>query len=151
MDLLRAVSLGESLALGRNVVVIGGDNVAYDVVRTVVRQIAYDTARAAARLPGTAAVRLVSLETLEEMPADTVEIVEGGEEGIEHLNGWGPVEIVRDDQGTATGVTFRRALRVYDEQRRFAPLYDDADRRTVPCGICRPLSGTLRPRAPGGW
>jgi formate dehydrogenase (NADP+) beta subunit len=133
VDLLRAVSLEEPLALGRHVVVIGGGNVAYDVARTVVRQIAYDTARAAARLPETASVRLVSLETLEEMPADTVEIVEGDEEGIERLNGWGPVEIVRDEQGTVTGVTFRRALRVYDEQRRFAPVYDDEDRRTVPC------------------
>jgi formate dehydrogenase (NADP+) beta subunit len=133
VDLLRAVSLDEPLALGRHVVVIGGGNVAYDVARTVVRQIAYDTARAAARLPETASVRLVSLETLEEMPADTVEIVEGDEEGIERLNGWGPVEIVRDEQGAVTGVTFRRALRVYDEQRRFAPVYDDEDRRTVPC------------------
>jgi formate dehydrogenase (NADP+) beta subunit len=133
VDLLRAVSLDEPLPLGRHVVVIGGGNVAYDVARTVVRQIAYDTARAAARLPETATVRLVSLETLEEMPADTVEIVEGDEEGIERLNGWGPVEIVRDEQGAVTGVTFRRALRVYDEQRRFAPVYDDEDRRTVPC------------------
>jgi formate dehydrogenase (NADP+) beta subunit len=133
VDLLRAVSLDEPLPIGRQVVVIGGGNVAYDVARTVVRQIAYDTARAAARLPETTSVRLVSLETLEEMPADTVEIVEGDEEGIERLNGWGPVEIVRDAHGSVTGVVFRRALRVYDEQRRFAPLYDDEDRRTVPC------------------
>ena len=52
VDLLRAVSLGEPLPLGREVVVIGGGNVAYDVARTVVRQIAYDAARTAARLRG---------------------------------------------------------------------------------------------------
>ena len=97
VDLLRAVALGEPLDLGQEVVVIGGGNVAYDVARTVVRQAAYDTARTAARLPGTHRVRLVSLETLEEMPADTVEIREGDEEGIERLNGWGPVEISRDE------------------------------------------------------
>ncbi len=33
------------------------------------------------------------------MPADTLEILEGDEEGIERLNGWGPVEIVRDAAG----------------------------------------------------
>jgi NADPH-dependent glutamate synthase beta subunit-like oxidoreductase len=133
VDLLRSVALGEPLTLGRDIVVIGGGNVAYDVARTVLRQVAYDTARAAARLARTASVRLVSLETLEEMPADTVEIREGDEEGVERVNGWGPVEIVRDMHGAVTGVRFRRALRVYDEQRRFAPVYDDADTRIVPC------------------
>ncbi|MBM3791991.1 MAG: 4Fe-4S ferredoxin, partial [Acidobacteria bacterium] len=96
VDLLRSVSLGEAIPVGKEIVVIGGGNVAYDVARTVLRQAAYDTARTAARLPGTRRVRLASLETLEEMPADTVEIVEGDEEGIERMNGWGPVEFVRD-------------------------------------------------------
>ena len=133
VDLLRAVALGIPLELGREIVVIGGGNVAYDVARTVLRQIAYDTARTAARLPGTGKVSLVSLETLEEMPADTLEILEGDEEGIERLNGWGPVEIIRQDGGPVTGVLFRRCSRVYDENRRFAPVFDDADRRTVSC------------------
>ena len=133
VDLLRAVALGESLDLGHNVVVIGGGNVAYDVARSVVRQIAYDTARTAARLPGTTRVTLASLEDVEEMPADTVEILEGDEEGIDRLNGWGPIEIVRGDEGQVIGVTFKRCLRVYDEQRRFSPIFDDADLRTVAC------------------
>jgi NADPH-dependent glutamate synthase beta subunit-like oxidoreductase len=131
VDLLRAVSLGEPLALGRNVVVVGGGNVAYDVARTVVRQIAWDAARTAARLPETGRVRLVSLEGLEEMPADTLEILEGDEEGVERLNGWGPVEILRDASGAVTGVTFRRCTRVYDENRRFSPQYDDAQKLTL--------------------
>jgi NADPH-dependent glutamate synthase beta subunit-like oxidoreductase len=133
VDLLRAVALGESLDLGHNVVVVGGGNVAYDVARSVVRQIAYDTARTAARLPSTTRVWLASLEDVEEMPADTIEILEGDEEGIERLNGWGPLEILRSDDGLVSGVTFKRCLRVYDEQRRFAPLFDEADRRTIPC------------------
>lgn len=133
VDLLRAVSVGEKLDIGREVVVIGGGNVAYDVARTVLRQIAYDTARTAARLPGTGAVHLVSLETLEEMPADTVEIVEGDEEGIQRHNGWGPVEIVRDAAGNVTGVTFRQCVRVFDEQRKFNPIYNDAVRQTILC------------------
>jgi NADPH-dependent glutamate synthase beta subunit-like oxidoreductase len=133
VDLLRNVALGQSLDVGRDVVVIGGGNVAYDVARTVLRQIAYDAARTAARLPGTARVHLVSLETLEEMPADTQEIVEGDEEGIGRLNGWGPLEIERDGTGRVSGVRFRRCLRAYDEDRRFSPIFDDADVKTVDC------------------
>ncbi len=133
VDLLRAVSLGTSLEIGQKVVVIGGGNVAYDVARSVLRQIAYDTARTAARLEATSLVHLVSLEGLEEMPADTVEIMEGDEEGIERWNGWGPLGILRDDEGLVTGVEFRRCLRVYDENRRFSPVYDDQDRKVIPC------------------
>jgi len=133
VDMLRAVSVGEPIDLGPDALVIGGGNVAYDVARTVVRQEAYDTARTAARQPGTRRVRLVSLETLEEMPADTVEIVEGDEEGIERLNGWGPVEIQRNADGAVTGVVFRRCLRVYDDARRFTPVFDDSQRQTVAC------------------
>jgi NADPH-dependent glutamate synthase beta subunit-like oxidoreductase len=133
VDLLRAVALGSSLDMGREVVVIGGGNVAYDVARTVLRQIASDTARTAARLPGTARVSLVSLENLEEMPADTVEIIEGDEEGIQRLNGWGPVEIERHPDGSVRAAAFRRCLRVYGDDRRFAPIFDDNNRRIVPC------------------
>jgi NADPH-dependent glutamate synthase beta subunit-like oxidoreductase len=133
VDLLRAVSLGEPIDIGREVVVIGGGNVAYDVARTVVRQIAYDTARTAARLPGISKIWLVSLEGLEEMPADTVEIREGDEEGILRLNGWGPLEIQRRIDGSVSAVLFRKCMRVYDENRRFAPQYDDKLTRPVPC------------------
>lgn len=133
VDLLRAVSVNEPIEVGDNVVVIGGGNVAYDVARTVVRQIAIDTARTAARLKGTTRVQLFSLESAEEMPADTIEIVEGDEEGVERQNGWGPLEIERDGNGKVTGVRFRRCLHVYDQDRKFAPIYDDNDVITVPC------------------
>ncbi len=133
VDLLRDVSLNEPVEVGDEVVVIGGGNVAYDVARSVVRQIAFDTARTAARLAGTTKVHLVSLEHAEEMPADTIEIVEGDEEGIDRSNGWGPTEIVRNENGRVTGVAFRRCLRVYDDERKFSPLYDDDDTRVIPC------------------
>ncbi|OFW17334.1 MAG: hypothetical protein A3F70_14550 [Acidobacteria bacterium RIFCSPLOWO2_12_FULL_67_14] len=133
VDLLRSVALGQPLDIGREVVVVGGGNVAYDVARTVLRQIAYDTARTAARLPGTSRVQLVSLESLEDMPADTLEILEGDEEGIVRQNGWGPVGVDRNGQGAVTGMTFRRCVRVWDDARRFAPVFDDTTRQTVPC------------------
>lgn len=143
VDVLRAVALGESLDLGHEVVVIGGGNVAYDVARTVVRQAAYDAARTAARLPGTRRVRLASLETLEEMPADTVEILEGDEEGIERMNGWGPIEILRDSAGTVTGVRFRRCLRVYDDARHFAPVFDAGQETVVECDTVLIAAGQM--------
>lgn len=133
VDLLRAVSLGETVEVGKNIVVIGGGSVAYDVARTVVRQTAYDTARTAARLAETSHVILISLESAEEMPADTFEIVEGDEEGVERHNGWGPTEILRDENGNVTGVQFRRCLRVYDEDRKFSPLYDNEDTKVIDC------------------
>ena len=133
VDLLRAVALGEEINVGRRIVVVGGGNVAYDVARTVLRQIAYDAARTAIRLSGTGSVTLASLETLEEMPADTLEILEGDEEGVTRLNGWGPTAIHRDSNGSVTGIEFRRCLRVYDESRRFSPVFDENDRRLVPC------------------
>lgn len=133
VDLLRAVALDLPLDLGREVVVIGGGNVAYDVARTVLRQIALDTARTAARQAGVGMVHLVSLETLEEMPADTIEILEGDEEGIHRHNGWGPVEILRDQAGLPCGVRFKKCLRVYDQHRRFNPVFDESIQITIPC------------------
>jgi ferredoxin len=88
-------------------------------------------------------VRLVSLETLEEMPADTVEIAEGDEEGIERMNGWGPVDVQRDASGAVSGVLLRRCLRVYDDARRFAPEFDDADRRVVACDTVLLAAGQM--------
>lgn len=133
VDLLRAVAIGQPFPVGQRVVVIGGGNVAYDVARTVLRQIAWDTARTAMRVSVGGNVKIVSLETLEEMPADTQEILEGDEEGIERLGGWGPVEIKRDGSGHVQAIVLRRCVRVYDENRRFAPVFDDAERITVPC------------------
>ncbi len=133
VDFLRAVALGEELPLGSDVVVIGGGNVAYDVARTVVRQAAYDAARTAARLPGTRRVRLASLETLEEMPADTLEIVEGDVEGIERVSGWGPVAIQRGNHGEVVGLEIKRCLRVYDDERRFSPQFEETNRQVIEC------------------
>ena len=102
VDFLRDVSLGKEVSLGQRVIVIGGGNVAYDVARTVLRQEEYDVSRTAARMSGVRQVNLVCLESLEEMPADTVEILEGQEEGIFRHNSWGPREILVDERNTGT-------------------------------------------------
>jgi len=129
VDFLRDVSLGKEVSIGQRVIVIGGGNVAYDVARTVLRQEEYDVSRTAARMAGVRQVNLVCLESLEEMPADTVEILEGAEEGVTRHNSWGPKEVLFDErngQKFVRGVKFVRCARVYDENRRFAPKFDEA-------------------------
>jgi len=129
VDFLRDAALGKEVELGQRVIVVGGGNVAYDVARTVLRQEEYDVSRTAARMRGVREVHLACLESLEEMPADTVEILEGTEEGITRHNSWGPTEIlVREQNGQrfVRGVRFIRCLSVYDEAKRFAPKFDDS-------------------------
>ena len=124
VEFLRDVALGQQTELGDKVIVIGGGNVAYDVARTLVRQTEYDVSRTALRQKGVKEVHLVCLESLEEMPADTIEIEEGEEEGIIRYNSWGPKEILVDENGDACGVRFIRCLSVFDENKKFAPKFD---------------------------
>jgi NADPH-dependent glutamate synthase beta subunit-like oxidoreductase/ferredoxin len=129
VDFLRDVSLGKEVSLGQRVIVIGGGNVAYDVARTVLRQEEYDVSRTAARMAGVRQVNLVCLESLEEMPADTVEILEGQEEGVSRHNSWGPREVLVDErngQKFVRGVKFARCTQVYDENKRFAPKFEES-------------------------
>jgi len=134
IDFLRDVALGKPVELGERVIVIGGGNVAYDVARTVLRQEEYDVSRTAARLRGVREVHLACLESLEEMPADTVEILEGAEEGVTRHNSWGPKEILTREvngQKFVRGVRFIRCLSVYDDNKRFAPKFDEATEMTL--------------------
>ena len=125
VDFLRSVALKEEIPLGERVIVIGGGNVAYDVARTLIRQTEYDVSRTALRQEGVKEVHLVCLESLEEMPADTVEIGEGEEEGVIRHSSWGPSEILVNEEGHVRGVAFVRCLSVFDEKQRFAPRFDE--------------------------
>lgn len=137
VEFLRDVSLNDRSKestlrrLGRRVVVIGGGNVAYDVSRTVIRQIGYDVSRSALRQAEVGEVHLCCLESVEEMPADDIEILEGHQEGVILHASLGPVEIVRDGGGRVTGVTFKRCVRVFDDAGRFAPVFDESNRATI--------------------
>ena len=116
---LRRVSLDESVKLDGDVVVIGGGNVAVDVARTALRTT-------------DGKVTMLCLEGKNEMPAADDEVAEATEEGIELCNGWGPKEILSDN-GKVTGVVFKRCTRVYDDEHKFSPVYDENDTITVPC------------------
>ena len=101
-------------------VVIGGGNVAIDVARVSARC-------------GSSDVVMYCLEQRDEMPALPHEVLEAEEDGVRVENGWGPQSIDVDENGRVRGVTFRRCTHVYDESGAFAPAYDDADTRYVPC------------------
>ncbi len=116
---LKEVNLKGGVQLAGDVVVVGGGNVAADVARTALRCTA-------------GRVTLLCLEQRDEMPAAKDEVAEILAEGIDIRNGWGPKEILAED-GRVKGVVFRRCTRVFDDEHRFAPVYDENDTVTVPC------------------
>lgn len=69
VDYLREVNLGKDVSLGRNVVVVGGGNVAIDVARTALRT-------------GSDKVFILYRRTIAEMPAAQAEIHHLQEEGV---------------------------------------------------------------------
>jgi NADPH-dependent glutamate synthase beta subunit-like oxidoreductase len=131
VEFLRSVALREPIPLGRKVIVIGGGNVAYDVARTVMRQESYDVAVTARRRPGVEEVHLCALESLAEMPAGDIEIREAEEEGIVRHNSIGPHRILVNKDGLFSGVEFKRCIRVFDEEGRFSPQFDETDLRAL--------------------
>ncbi|ADH87240.1 FAD-dependent oxidoreductase [Desulfurivibrio alkaliphilus] len=120
LDFLRAVTAGRQLAIGREILVIGGGNVACD------------TARTALRLGGGLRVKLLCLESETEMPALPEEIDEAREEGIELLTRRGPLAI-ETAAGRISGLRHRRVRRVFNDQGQFAPEFDDSDQQTTTC------------------
>ena len=119
VDFLRKAGAKESFALGGDVVVVGGGNVAIDA------------ARISSRCTD-AKISMFCLEAREKMPASNEEIEEALEEGIELNCGWGPKEVLEED-GHVSGVVFKKCTRVFDAQGRFSPEYDENDTVTVPC------------------
>jgi len=131
VEFLRDVALNRDTDLRGDVVVIGGGNVAYDIARTVARQTGVDISRTALRRPDVSAVHLCSLESLEQLPADDAEIIEGDEEGIIRHHALGPKEILLADSGRVRGVVFQLCLRVFDDEGRFAPEFAEDHLETI--------------------
>lgn len=103
--------------VGDRVLVVGGGNVAIDVARS-------------ARRLGPSEVYMACLESRAEMPAWKWEIEEAEEEGIKIMNSWGPKAILAED-GKTTGIEFKRCTRVFDENKRFSPQYDESETMVV--------------------
>ncbi|HDR88546.1 MAG TPA: 4Fe-4S dicluster domain-containing protein [Bacteroidetes bacterium] len=111
--------IGKPWKVGRQIIVIGGGNVALDVAREALRlqHIQY---------PGEkTAVKTVSLEDWGEMPATEEEIREAREENIQFHPAWGPKEVVVDESGKIKGLLCRKVKSVFNEQGRFAPAFHE--------------------------
>ena len=153
IDFLLNASLGYSVDLGAEVLVIGGGNVALDAARTALRGAAqgqrralpeelvtadtastqavavFDVARTAARMG--ARVTVVSLETREEMPAHEFEIEEAEVEGIALRHRLGPKSIVGN--GSVTGLEVLDVASVFDPDGRFNPKTIEGTEQVIPC------------------
>ncbi len=118
VDLLRDITMGKDVPVMEKIVVIGGGNVAMDISRSM--------ARLQKAKYGKVYVTTTSLETMDIMPADKEEIVEGGDEGIHFEPGRGPKEVVVEN-GKIKGLRSIRCLSVFDEEKRFNPKFDEND------------------------
>jgi formate dehydrogenase beta subunit len=154
VDFLLNANLGYRVDLGDDVVVIGGGNVALDAARTALREIAaggtaagdltaddigesgaaatatLDVARVAKRM-GARRVRVVALESREEMPAHEFEIEEAEVEGIEIITRRGPHAIVGN--GSVTGLETLDVASVFDPDGRFDPKLIEGTEKVVEC------------------
>ena len=115
---LEDVNAGRDIPkLGKEIIVIGGGNVAIDV------------ARSAKRISG-GKVTMVCLEADHEMPAHDWEIADARTEGIEMVCSQGPNAIVGD--GKVEGLQVKKCQSVFDENGRFAPTFCETELSVVP-------------------
>lgn len=135
VDFLLNVNMGYRLEIGQRVVVLGGGNVALDVARTALRAgfpeeavnpeinivTALDVARSALRF-GVKEVHVVSLEKMDEMPADREEVAEAEAEGVVFHPGRGLQRILGED-GRVRGIETIQCTSVFDREGRFNPSF----------------------------
>ena len=72
---------------------------------------------------------MVSLEQRVEMPALPEEVAAALEENIKINNGWGPNRILGN--GKVSAIELKRCTRVFDENGRFSPTYDENETTTL--------------------
>ena len=103
---------------GGRVVVVGGGDVAVDAAIT------------AGKL-GASEVTMICLEQKDAMPAFRHNVEDAEREGVSILAGWGPAKVL-EGEGRTSGLRIRRCLRVWDEEHRFSPEFEETDVRDVP-------------------
>ena len=153
VDFLINANTGYRVELGDRVLVIGGGNVALDVARTALRElaegrpqpdaarspedgvqatatVALDAARMAVRM-GAREVRCVALEARHEMPAHGYEIEEAEGEGVGILHRKGPKRILGSDHVEALETL--EVSSVFDPDGRFNPRFVEGTESSIPC------------------
>jgi formate dehydrogenase beta subunit len=160
IDFLLNANLGYRFTIGKNVVVIGGGNVAMDVARSAAREVVrrhaadpaltgegavpnesnvaavaahemVDISLSALRL-GATKVSIVCLEKRHEMPAALEEIEEAEMEGIALRDGLGPHRVLGRD-GKVTGLETLRTKWVFDSTGRFNPAFEENSESVIDC------------------
>jgi formate dehydrogenase beta subunit len=157
VDLLLNYNLGYKVELGQRVIVVGGGDVAMDAARTALRlgqtkaeaavsageaqarsdeeadsvKAALDVARTALRL-GVVDVKMIALESWDELPASQFEIEEALEEGIEIYPSLGPNRIL-GVQGKVSSLEVIEVASVFDADGRFNPKFKPGSQRQLPC------------------
>ncbi|HWR05604.1 FAD-dependent oxidoreductase [Sporomusa sp.] len=118
ISFLEEAKVGKSPDLhGKDILVVGGGNVAIDAART-------------AKSIGAQSVKLVCLEQRNEMPAWASEITDAEDENIEIINGYGPHEFIVKD-GNVAELVLKRCVSLRDEEGQFHPSYDEADKISI--------------------
>lgn len=120
VEYLRVLCAGGQWPIGKNMLVVGGGNVAFDVARSSVRN-------------GADKVTMVCLESRDEQTADEFEIEDGEEEGITIINRVGPINVERDAAGKIVGLRVQQIYSLFDSQGRFAPKYVPDAQYVIPC------------------
>jgi len=116
LPFLQQNKIGQGTKVGKEIIVIGGGNVAMDVAREALRL-------QCMQYPNEEVVtRTVSLEDWDELPATKDEIEEAKAEGIQFNPGWGPKE-VKVENGRIKGLLCVKVRSVFDEQGRFSPSF----------------------------
>jgi len=148
IDFLLNVNHGYRVSLGKRVVVIGGGFVAFDAARMALRQAldgeedrggesmkaALDAARSAIRA-GVADVKMISLESFEEMPVMRTaqgreEFEEARKEGIQFVTQRGARRFAGAN-GKLRAIDLIGVKRTYDDSGRFSPVYDESVAETL--------------------
>ncbi|HTY57121.1 MAG TPA: FAD-dependent oxidoreductase [Candidatus Binataceae bacterium] len=155
IDYLLNINRGYRVNLGTKVAVVGGGLVALDAARTAMRallpghvmaaeeeeaveagtmRVALDVAREAIRR-GSINVTVVSLESEAEMPA--MKSVQGREEteitlheGVAFQPSWGPRRVISEN-GKVKALELVRCVRVFDDDGRFRPQFDENQLMTL--------------------
>ena len=119
VDFLKTANTGEFHFKNKEqVIIVGGGNVAIDAARVSARS-------------GAGKVTMLCLETEDIMPATKEEVEEAREDDVKIEFGWGPKEVKTID-GKVSSIVFKKCTRVYDENHRFAPLYDEENTLELP-------------------
>lgn len=117
LDFLYNISVKKQEKPGDKVVVIGGGNVAVDVAISALRL-------------GAKEVTMACLESRAEMPAWEHELAQAVEEGVKLMPGWGPSGVIGAN-GKVSGIEFIECTAVFNEQKRFAPTYNQDNKITL--------------------